>query len=133
MPPFIFENLLPYDIKYVIVDKVTRQEHRSYLKKGERDSLHTLDPTNLLALSVSVVDIKSLKQKEVCIITTTDLQFRDEILILFDNMGRQLNLRINYNDDLSQEGHVVTLFSPYILLNKTTLPMSFVGNTNVKI
>lgn len=124
MAPFVVENYLPFDLRYMIVDRVTKQEHRSYLKKGERDSLHTLDPSHLLALSLSINDI-SLKQKEVAIITSTDLQFRDETVILYDKDNRQLNLRLNYNDKRVDEGHLVTIYSPYLLLNKTGLSMSF--------
>jgi vacuolar protein sorting-associated protein 13A/C len=126
MAPFIIENLLPFDFRYMITDKVTKQEHRSVLKQGERDSLHTLDPTHLLALSISITDM-GLRQKEVCIITSTDLQFRDESIIFHDQAGQQLNLKIKYNDKLAEEGHVVTIFSPYLLLNKTSLPVNFAG------
>ena len=126
MAPFIIENLLPYDIKYLVVDRETRQEHRSLLRKGARDSIHTLNPMNLLGLTISVVDM-NLKQKETCIITSTELQFRDEHIVMLDKMNRPLNLKINYNDNLSEGGHLVTLFSPYILLNKTPFPLSFAG------
>ena len=124
LPPFILENLLPFDFKYYIVDRNTKQEHRSVLAKGERDSLHTLDPTHLLGLSLSITE-KGLRQKEVAIITSSDLQYRDETLVLYDSNGRQLHLKIKYSDNLLTEGRVVTIYTPYLLLNKTGLSMEF--------
>jgi vacuolar protein sorting-associated protein 13A/C len=53
--PLILENLLPYDFQYVIVDKSSKQEHRSLLPRGCVDSLHTLNPQNILALHVKIV------------------------------------------------------------------------------
>ncbi|KAJ3106617.1 hypothetical protein HDU97_005982 [Phlyctochytrium planicorne] len=47
--------------------------------------------------------------------------YRDEILKLFDAEGLQLNLGIKYSDKLEFGGRKVTIYSPYVLLNKTSL------------
>ncbi len=55
IPPFQLENLLPYDMQYVIIDKSdnsTRQEHTGVLAKGALDTIHTIFPTHLLALII---------------------------------------------------------------------------------
>ncbi|KAI8911617.1 hypothetical protein EDD86DRAFT_202866 [Gorgonomyces haynaldii] len=127
MPPFILENLLPFDFKYMIIDKSTKQEHRSVLKQGQTDPLHTLDPTHLLALTIGISD-PLLRQREVAIITSTELQYRDEHLAVYDQMDRQLNLRIKYTD-LKSHGRIVTIYTPYLLLNKTGLPMEFTAKS----
>jgi vacuolar protein sorting-associated protein 13A/C len=95
MAPFILENLLPFDFRYVIQDKVSRQQHSSTLAKGSREFLHTMDPSHLLALSISLKE-KGLTQKESVIITSTDLEYRDEQLLVQDASGNQLTLRVYY-------------------------------------
>lgn len=53
--PLQVENLLPYDIRYLVYDKTTKQDHRDVLKKGEIDSIHIVDPSHVLALSVQIL------------------------------------------------------------------------------
>ena len=123
MAPFVLENLLPFDFRYVIQDKVSRQQHSSVLAKGAKDYLHTLDPSHLLALSISIKE-KGLAQKEAIIITSTDLEYRDEYLILEEATGSQLTLRVFYTDS-RQSGRLVTVLCPYWIINKTGVDMQF--------
>ena len=123
MAPFVLENLLPFDFRYVIQDKVSRQQHSSFLLKGCKEYLHTLDPSHLLALSISIKE-KGLKQKEAVIITSTDLEYRDEHLMLEDGSGNQLALRISYTDS-RKSGRLVSIVCPYLIINKTGVDMQF--------
>lgn len=124
LAPFLIENLLPYEFRYLILDRVTKQEHRSVLKPGDKDPLHTLDPNHLLGLAISIPEV-GLKQKDVSIITSSELQYRDESLVLFDKTGLQLNLRVKYEDEKEGQGKIVTVYSPYLLINKTGCNMEF--------
>ncbi|KAH9250730.1 hypothetical protein BASA81_011446 [Batrachochytrium salamandrivorans] len=124
LSPFMIENLLPYDIKYIIFDKATKQKHSGTLKKGESDPLHTLDPTHLLALNIQVVGTE-LRQKEAVFITSAELQYPDDILVLHDRSDHQLNLKLKYSDMSDGAGRHVMIYSPYILLNRTECEMSF--------
>lgn len=95
MAPIILENLLPYDFRYIIQDRANRQQLGGSLKVGEKNNLHTVDPSHLLALNISLQEI-GLKQKEYVVITSTDLEYRDEHLILADTTGNEVSLRIRY-------------------------------------
>ncbi|KAI8897799.1 hypothetical protein BC833DRAFT_643759 [Globomyces pollinis-pini] len=123
LAPFILENLLPYDFKYIIQDRNDRQQHSSTLNKGTRQYLHTLDPTHLLALNISIRDLE-LSQKDGIIITSTDLEYRDEHLVVKDKNQAQLTLQVKY-DDSNSNGRVVSIYSPYLIVNKTSLDMFF--------
>nr|KAJ3420850.1 hypothetical protein HK105_005137 [Polyrhizophydium stewartii] len=124
LPPFTLENLLPHDINYIIFDKATRQESRGMLKGGAADALHTLDPTHILALNILVLNT-DLRQREVAMITNTELQYRDDILVLQDQAGRQLSLKLKYSEMSESGGRRVRLYSPYVLLNRTGREMCF--------
>jgi vacuolar protein sorting-associated protein 13A/C len=123
MAPFVIENLLPFSFRFVIQDRVNRQQLSSSLEKGAKEYLHTIDPSHLLALNISIPE-KELRQKEGIIITSTDLEYRDESLVLKDSIGNELTLRVHYNDSKSS-GRTVSIFSPYIILNKTGQDMFF--------
>ncbi|KAI8929325.1 hypothetical protein BC831DRAFT_410850 [Entophlyctis helioformis] len=124
LAPYTIENLLPFDMKYIIFDKMTRQECRGDLKRGCADPLHTLDPTHLLALNIQV-NGTDFRQKEVVIITNTELQYRDDIIVLYDQAGRQLNLKLKYSEMADGVGRRVKIYSPYVLLNQTGREMFF--------
>ncbi|OAJ41917.1 hypothetical protein BDEG_25446 [Batrachochytrium dendrobatidis JEL423] len=124
LSPFVLENLLPYDIKYIIFDKTTKQKHLGSLKKGSSDPLYTLDPTHLLALNIQVVGTE-LRQKEAVFITSAELQYPDDILVLHDRIDHQLNLKLKYSGMSEGANRRVKIYSPYILLNRTECEMSF--------
>ncbi|KAJ3052099.1 hypothetical protein HK097_006900 [Rhizophlyctis rosea] len=124
LPPFQVENLLPYDFRYVIVDRTTRQEHRDVVKQGAVNPVFTINPLHLLAMSIEIMGTE-YRPSDVAIITNSDLEYRDETLTLFDNSARELKLKIKYSDRLAVGGRKVTIYSPYVLLNKTGLDMYF--------
>ncbi|TPX42076.1 hypothetical protein SeMB42_g05292 [Synchytrium endobioticum] len=128
LPPFQLENLLPHDIRYIVFDKTAKLEYRQTLKKGTIDPVHTLDPTHLLALNIDIPGTDYLTS-EVAIISNTELDYRDESISLRDREGRQLLLRVKYTDNLRYGGRKVSLYSPYLLVNKTGLDMAFQART----
>ena len=123
MPPFVLENLLPFEFKYVVQDKVSRQQHSASLAKGKKEFLHTLNPSHLLAFSLAIKE-KGLVQKESIIITSTDLEYRDEVLVLKDANGNELTLRVLYTDS-KKNGRVVSIMSPYLIINRTGMDLFF--------
>lgn len=56
LPPFQLENLLPYDFRYNLQDRTTRQLLADVLQRGCVHPLYTVDPTHLLALTVEITD-----------------------------------------------------------------------------
>ncbi|KAJ3015263.1 hypothetical protein HKX48_004689 [Thoreauomyces humboldtii] len=127
LPPFQLENLLPYNIRYKLYDRTdrsTRAQPTETLREGSLHPVHTIDPTHLIAMGIEIVDSAYLPS-EVAIITHSDLDYRDETLKLSDNGGQQLLLRLKYSDKLSSGGPKISIYSPYVVLNKTGLDMSF--------
>ncbi|KAI9340870.1 hypothetical protein BDR26DRAFT_820276 [Obelidium mucronatum] len=135
LPPFQLENLLPYDFRYVVYDKDARQEHRGVLVKGAIDPIHTVNPTHSLLLSIEIIGI-DFKPSEVAILSNADLSYRDETLTLKDMDDLELQLRIKYSDNLEHGGRKVSIYSPYVLLNRTGLDIyynarSLIGATRI--
>jgi vacuolar protein sorting-associated protein 13A/C len=123
MAPFVLENLLPCSIRYVIQDKVGHQQISGTTAAGESAVLHTLDPSNLLALNISIPE-KDLQQNDSIIITSTDLEYRDDSLVMQDKQGNELTLRIQYSDSV-QTGRIVSVYCPYIIINRTDIDLFF--------
>ena len=55
LPPFQLENLLPFDFRYILTDKSIHQEHKDTLEAGKIHTLHTINPTNFIALRIQIV------------------------------------------------------------------------------
>ncbi|KAJ3171453.1 hypothetical protein HDU88_007532 [Geranomyces variabilis] len=127
LPPLQLENLLPYDLRYKLYDRTdrnSRQQHTETLHEGGLHPVYMIDPTHLIALGVEIVDSAYLPS-EIAIITNSDLDYRDETIRLSDAGGQQLLLRLKYNDKPTGGGPKISIFSPYVVLNKTGLDITF--------
>lgn len=124
LPPFQIENLLPFDINYHLLDKTSHQDHRDKLCKGQVDTLHTMNPLNLLVLKIKVLGT-DFNESEIAVITNSDLGYRDDEIRVTDREGRQLNLRLKYNTKLENGSRKVSVYSPYVIQNKTGLDLLF--------
>ncbi|KAJ9613902.1 Vacuolar protein sorting-associated protein 13 [Cladophialophora chaetospira] len=124
--PVEVQNLLPYDFKYRIYDKNTKKDWTNFLRKGGVSPVHVVELSHLLLLSVDVEDAP-FKQSDFAIINSnTQEDFRREkVLQLKDDRGAQLRLKLHYTNIKDSGGAFrVSIFSPYVLLNKTGLDMS---------
>ncbi|CAG8516340.1 7059_t:CDS:10 [Ambispora leptoticha] len=125
--PVQIENLLPYDCKFRIFDKSTKYDWpNNFLKKGGADALHLIELGHLLLLSVEVQDT-DFRPSEWAIISTPNEDFKiDDTLTLTDPEGLKLNLRILYHEIPDSGGaYKYTIYSPYVMINKTGLDMVF--------
>ncbi|KAI8811809.1 hypothetical protein BJ742DRAFT_753443 [Cladochytrium replicatum] len=129
LPPFTLENLLPYDFKYVLYDKVSGQKCSDILEKGGQHPIHTLDPTHVLALEVEIPEPGVYKRSDLAIVCNPDADFRDETLTIRDHQNLELFLKFKYSDNLQRGGKKVTVFSSYVLVNKTGLNMFFTAKS----
>ncbi|OCT48539.1 Vacuolar protein sorting-associated protein 13 [Cladophialophora carrionii] len=124
--PVEIQNLLPYDFKYRIYDKNTKKDWTNFLRKGGVSPVHVVELSHLLLLSVDVEDAP-FKQSDFAIINSnTQEDFRREKVVqLKDERGAQLRLKLHYTNIKNSGGAFrVSVFSPYVLLNKTGLDMS---------
>jgi vacuolar protein sorting-associated protein 13A/C len=129
--PLEIQNLLPYDFKYRIYDKNTKKDWANFLRKGGVSPVHVIELSHLLLLSVDLEDT-SYKQSDFAIINSnTQEDFRREkALVLKDARGSQLKLKLHYHNIPESGGAFkVSVYSPYVLLNKTGLDMSVQSKT----
>ncbi|GMM33802.1 membrane morphogenesis protein [Saccharomycopsis crataegensis] len=121
--PLQIENLLPYDMMYRIYDKTIRKFWLVSLKKGSSSSIHFVNIKNLLLMSVEPLNCGFQKSEFVIIHAPEESGFpTDSRLDLKHDDGQKLHLNIDYGvskDGNSNSGLNVTIYSPYIILNRT--------------
>ena len=122
--PVEIQNLLPYDFKYRIYDKNTRKDWTNFLRKGGVSPVHVVELSHLLLLSIDMED-SVFKQSDFAIVNGNSQDFRREhVLSLKDERGIQLRLKLHYfNVPESGGAFKVSVYSPYVVLNKTGLEM----------
>ncbi|KAI1654139.1 vacuolar protein sorting-associated protein 13 [Daldinia decipiens] len=128
-PPVVLENLLPYDFKYRIYDKNTKRDWTNFLRKGGVSPVHVVELSHLLLLSINMQDTK-FKSSEFAIINSgAQEDFRKEHkLICKDSEDLSLCLRLHYFKIPDGGGAFkVTVYSPYVVLNKTGLEVDIRG------
>ncbi|KAK0611747.1 hypothetical protein B0T14DRAFT_438947 [Immersiella caudata] len=124
--PITLENLLPFDFKYRIYDKNTKKDWSNFLRKGGVSPIHVVELSHLLLLSIDMQDT-TFKPSEFAIINSgnSDDFKKESQLICKDDSGLTLNLKLHYFRIHDGGGAFkVTVYSPYIILNKTGLDLS---------
>ncbi|TVY16543.1 Vacuolar protein sorting-associated protein 13 [Lachnellula arida] len=124
--PVELENLLPYDFKYRIYDKNTKKDWTNFLRKGGLSPVHVVELSHLLLMSIDMQDTV-FKASEFAIINSNNQEdFRKEsMLVCKDKDGLALNLRLHYYKIPDSGGAFrVTVYSPYVILNKTGLEIN---------
>ncbi|CAI2166885.1 9593_t:CDS:10 [Funneliformis geosporum] len=125
--PIQVENLLPYDFKFRIYDKTIDQDWPdNFLHKGGVTSLHLIELNHILLLSITVEDT-DYATSEFSIISSPSSDYSvDNTLTLTDSEGLKLYLRIHYTEVPDSGGAFkFSVYSPYIMINKTGLDMVF--------
>lgn len=95
--PIELQNLLPYDFKYRIYDKNTKKDWTNFLRRGGVSPVHVVELSHLLLLSIDMQDTV-FKQSEFAVVNSnTNEDFRRETaLVVKDDQGIQLNLKLHY-------------------------------------
>ncbi|OAA57995.1 vacuolar protein sorting-associated protein vps13 [Niveomyces insectorum RCEF 264] len=121
--PIVLENLLPYDFKYRIYDKNTKRDWTNFLRKGGVSPVHVTELSHLLLLSVDMQDTVFQASDFTIINAGTSEDFSKETtLVCKDAADRTLSLRLHYYRIPDAGGAFrVTVYSPYVILNKTGL------------
>lgn len=129
--PVTLENLLPYDFKYRIYDKNTKKDWSNFLRKGGVSPVHVVQLSHLLLLSIDMQDTV-FKPSDFSIINPgTGEDFRKENkLVVKDDQGQPLQLSLQYFKIPNSGGAFkVTVYSPYVVLNKTGLDLTIRAKT----
>ncbi|KAI0121317.1 hypothetical protein BJ170DRAFT_141833 [Xylariales sp. AK1849] len=128
-PPIVLENLLPYDFKYRIYDRNTKKDWTNFLRKGGVSPVHVVELSRLLLMSIDMQDTV-FKPSEFSIINPGGQEDfkRESRLVCKDDEGLQLQLRLHYFKVPDGGGAFkVTVYSPYVVLNKTGLEINIRG------
>jgi vacuolar protein sorting-associated protein 13A/C len=123
--PVEIQNLLPYDFKYQIYDQTTKKDWTNFLRKGGVSPVHVVELSHALLLSVDMQDTP-YKTSDYFFINTSakDDYKRDTTLQVRDAQGMQLSLKMHYfNVPDSGGAFKVSIYSPYVILNKTGMEM----------
>lgn len=123
--PIELQNLLPYDFKYRIYDKNTKKDWTNFLRNGGVSPVHVVELSHLLLLSIDMQDAV-FKQSEFAVVNSNDQDFRRETSMpVKDSQGIELNLNLHYfNIPDSGGAFKVSVYSPYLILNRTGLEIS---------
>ena len=128
-PPIVLENLLPYDFKYRIYDKNTKKDWSNFLRKGGVSPVHMVELSHLLLLSVDMQDTVYKPSDWSIINPGSQEEYRKEHkLACKDDENLQLTLKLHYFRIPDGGGAFrVTVYSPYVVLNKTGLDVLIRG------
>ena len=124
--PVTLENLLPYDFKYRIYDKNNKKDWSNFLRKGGVSPVHVVELSHLLLLNIDMQDTV-FKSSDFAIINPSNSEdFRKERKIVCkDDNGQSLQLGLHYFKIPNSGGAFkVTVYSPYVVLNKTGLDLT---------
>ncbi|KAL8726828.1 MAG: hypothetical protein Q9166_006444 [cf. Caloplaca sp. 2 TL-2023] len=129
--PIEVQNLLPHDFKYRIYDKNTKKDWTNFLRKGGVSPVHVVELSHLLLLSVDMQDTLFKPSEFAVINSNTQEDFRREsVLAVKDKENSQLNLKLHYfNVPDSGGAFKITVYTPYLVLNKTGLDINIQSKT----
>ncbi|ORY77300.1 vacuolar protein sorting-associated protein vps13 [Protomyces lactucae-debilis] len=124
-PPVEISNLLPYDFNFKIYDDTVKKDWSNFLRKGLRSPVHTVDLAHVLLLAIQVQDSQpAYEPSQYSVIHTNnpDDFRREERLALLDGHGMKTKLGLHFTEVPDSGGaFVVSVFAPYLILNKTGL------------
>ncbi|KAK5739690.1 Vacuolar protein sorting-associated protein 13 [Elasticomyces elasticus] len=123
--PVEVQNLLPYDFKYRIYDKNTKKDWTNFLRKGGVSPVHVVELSHLLLMSVDMQDTPFRASEFAIINSNNENDFRREkTLLVKDKNNLELRLKVHYyNVPDSGGAFKITIYSPYVILNRSGLPL----------
>jgi vacuolar protein sorting-associated protein 13A/C len=130
--PIEIQNLLPYDFKYRIYDKNTKKDWTNFLRKGGVSPVHVVELSHLLLMSIDMQDTPFKASEFAIINSTNENDFRREKnLVVKDNNNLELRLKVHYfNVPDSGGAFKITVYSPYVVLNRTGLELDIRTKAN---
>ncbi|KAK9766018.1 Vacuolar protein sorting-associated protein 13 [Basidiobolus ranarum] len=119
--PFEIENLLPYDLRYRLVDKDNKQSWTGSLQQGKVTQVHTSQLDQLLLLSIQVKDAGyDFGEYSIIGSSNTHEMPLEDVLVMQNAQKQKLDLRIKRLEIPESGGsYRFSIYSPYVLINKT--------------
>jgi vacuolar protein sorting-associated protein 13A/C len=138
--PIEIQNLLPHDFKLRVFDKATGKDWTNFLRRGGLSPVHVVELNRLLLLSIAVQPDGEAGQateewgaSEFAIINSPNTEFtRETSLAMRDRRGVTLNLNLHFFPIPDSGGAFrVSVYAPYIILNKTGLDLNVKSKANM--
>lgn len=95
------------------------EEFREMLPKGQVSKIHTVEPTDPLALGVEIT-ATGHKNTDVAILNKAEINYRDETIRMRDRNGRALLLRLKYAES-KHRGTKISIYCPFVMVDRSTL------------
>lgn len=135
--PIEIQNLLPHDFKLRVFDKATGKDWTNFLRKGGLSPVHVVELSRLLLLSIAVqgdgAEGDGWGASEFAIINSPNSEFtRETSFAMRDRRGVTLNLKLHFFPIPDSGGAFrVSVYTPYIILNKTGLDLNVKSKANM--
>ncbi|KAI9292119.1 vacuolar protein sorting-associated protein vps13 [Neoconidiobolus thromboides FSU 785] len=134
--PMELENLLPYDLRFNFYWNNNQNEYNNFLKRGGISPIHEVDVRKSLEMSLQVWDTEYQSSKRILIKNPNKSIYdnnnnNNPIIQLIDNNGMELILFTSIKSIPKSGGSFkLSIYCPYILLNKTGVDMYFKTNSH---
>lgn len=123
-------NNLPFDIAYRVYDKKTKRDWSNKLEKGKISPVHVVELSHLLLLSVQPEE-GGFDNTNFAIINSNSSNFKREYdMTTRSKHGQRLRLKLHYSKSNSGTGYRVTVYCPYVILNKTGIDLQIRNKLN---
>ncbi|SCU96025.1 LAMI_0F04874g1_1 [Lachancea mirantina] len=137
--PLILENLLPYDMSYRLLWKESKptgftrkdQSELHQLAKGQKVLIHSVTLDDFLLLEIHP-DEEDISISEQCLINTpyrSELQPESRLSLRYKT-GQKLFLNAHYKNVEGSRAKIVSIYSPYVILNGTNRDLQIEGDNN---
>lgn len=130
-PPFVIENLLPFDLEWKLFQKGPRKWN-DVLKKGEQCPIHVVDMNYSAVLKIKVLGSTYSVSAASIVNTPNNMTTVDKEITLKNDDGHRLCLQLYYLTD-PKYGTKVSIYSPYIIVNRTGKDLYIMDNFNTLV
>lgn len=127
-PPLVIENLLPFDIEWRLFQKGPRKWNDE-LKQGEKCPIHIVDMNFSAVIKIQILGSTYAVSAASIVNTPNNMTTVDKEINLKNDDGHRLSLKLYYSTD-PKYGTKVSIYSPYLLVNRTGKDLFIMDNFN---
>ncbi|AGO11202.1 AaceriACL064Cp [[Ashbya] aceris (nom. inval.)] len=127
--PLIIENLLPFDMTFILFSRNTRAKNLKRLKKGEKVPIHDISLEDFLLFAVQPIDEGFKWSNEVIINSPRNSEMKPETKVQLKHYsGQKVNLKLHYHQVEGMRAKLISVYAPYVILNKTERDLYIEGD-----
>ncbi|GAA5798753.1 hypothetical protein HPULCUR_004159 [Helicostylum pulchrum] len=123
-PPIEIENLLPFDFDLKLLDQETSERINTVIETGKTAQLHLMKSKSVLSIQLDLRSDRYKCSDAATIRTKENHNAVGEKLVVTDNKNVPTNLRMNITRSSNADSLHISIYAPYLILNKSGLPVS---------